>query len=420
MEVIRVDGRDGVGHRDFYGNTGLIPDLRDALRMACEGQAPLLRAHIYANRSTRGLYYHKFKTVDGQRVNRSTGIPVDQPELAQYVADDLLKQEFEQLSPKKYAPPTLLSQLFELVIRDLEDTGRSEGQIKNMKASKYKLIEAFGDVPFCSLDFQDFQAYIKQRTVKIDGGCFIRRADNNALREARTAFGYAVHNAWIKQHFLNGLRFPKILPSNRDSLNHREFCEGIDMYRAKSYTEGVAQLSAMVLMYTGLRPSELRRVKLEHIDFVDGYLDMSEQMNLPVKNRQVTLLPLSEPALWALRQLRLLRADLLAPSKPRTAHAELILGLHGKPISGRTFSAWFTTFAREAWPTKRLTLYSFRRAFATSMMEAGLAAEDVALAMGKASWDTTIVYMNTTRSERLSRTLPFIRKLPVPVLAVNY
>jgi integrase len=419
MASIEVISEKGVGGGIFHGNTELIPNLNEARRISQAGGTPLLRAHLFHNSGTRGIYYHKFKDIDGKRKNRSTGIPIDQPEHAQRVADEMLRTEFEKASPSKLSPPKLLSELYDLVIRDQEDTGRSKGQIKNMKASKQKLIEAFGNVPFVELDYQDFQRFIRERTLALPENRYIRFTDKNAIKGAQTALNYAVNNGWIARHYCKGLRMPKTLPSQRHSIDIAEFCNGIDLYRSASYVERVALLSSMILMYTGLRPSELRRVKLDHVDFKGGFLDMAEQMELPVKDRPVTLLPLSEAALWALRQLRLVRSEYLVQERITTPDPELLLSTRGHSICDRTFSDWFSKFARKAWPSKRLTLYNFRRGFATEMKAAGLSGEDVALAMGKRTWDTTITYLDSNRCQRLATALPFISKLPMPKEVMN-
>lgn len=141
----------------------------------------------------------------------------------------------------------------------------------------------------------------------------------------------------------------------------------------------------LVLFASGLRESELARLKVEDLDLDAGAAKVWEG-----KGGKDGLVPLSPPAIDALRvYLGSVRPKLAAETKSPC----VFLTGRGEPLT--RMAIWCrVSKAAEASLGKRVSPHSLRHGFATALVQGGADIRDVQVLMRHSSVDTTAVYIH--------------------------
>jgi integrase/recombinase XerD len=150
-----------------------------------------------------------------------------------------------------------------------------------------------------------------------------------------------------------------------------------------------------VLYASGLRVSELVRLRLADINFDAGYLMAFG------KGRKQRLVPIGEVALAGLRAyLDTARATFISgvgKKKPKAASNALFLTRHGRAMSRQAFWKLLGRYAVAAGIRKRISPHKLRHSFATHLVERGADLRAVQAMLGHADIGTTEIYTHLSR-----------------------
>ncbi len=151
-----------------------------------------------------------------------------------------------------------------------------------------------------------------------------------------------------------------------------------------------ARDAAMIetLYATGLRVSELCKLRLRDLNFDAGYLRALG------KGRKERLVPIGEAALTALRgYVETVRAGF---SRGRALDT-LFLTHHGRAMSRQGFWKLLGRYATAAGIRKRISPHKLRHSFATHLVERGADLRAVQAMLGHADIGTTEIYTHLSR-----------------------
>lgn len=143
----------------------------------------------------------------------------------------------------------------------------------------------------------------------------------------------------------------------------------------------------MTLYGTGMRRSELARLKLNHID--------SQRMIIRVvggKGGKDRDLPLSPALLETLREYWRWRKPKVYLFPTRTGHQP-----GAQPISDKTVWIACSEAARRAGISKRVTPHTLRHSWATHLLEAGTDLRTIQLLLGHGDLETTAQYLHLSQ-----------------------
>lgn len=153
-----------------------------------------------------------------------------------------------------------------------------------------------------------------------------------------------------------------------------------------------------VLYASGLRVSELVRLRLADVNFDAGYLMAFG------KGRKQRLVPIGEVALAGLRSyLETARATFLsggggkARGKAKAVSNALFLTRHGRAMSRQAFWKLLGRYARAAGIRKAISPHKLRHSFATHLVERGADLRAVQAMLGHADIGTTEIYTHLSR-----------------------
>ncbi len=142
------------------------------------------------------------------------------------------------------------------------------------------------------------------------------------------------------------------------------------------------------LYATGLRVSELVRLRLADVNFDAGYLMAFG------KGRKQRLVPIGEVALAGLRAYVETARPLLAVGR---ASPVLFLARHGRSMTRQSFWKLLGRYAIAAGIRKRISPHKLRHSFATHLVERGADLRAVQAMLGHADIGTTEIYTHLSR-----------------------
>jgi integrase/recombinase XerD len=152
---------------------------------------------------------------------------------------------------------------------------------------------------------------------------------------------------------------------------------------------GLRDAAMIELLYaTGLRVSELVKLRLRDLNFDAGYLMATG------KGRKERLVPVGEAALLAVRAyVEGARAGFAGARAIDT----LFLTHHGRAMTRQGFWKLLGRYARAAGIRKRISPHKLRHSFATHLVERGADLRSVQAMLGHADIGTTEIYTHVSR-----------------------
>jgi integrase/recombinase XerD len=151
------------------------------------------------------------------------------------------------------------------------------------------------------------------------------------------------------------------------------------------------------LYATGLRVSELVRLRLADVNFDAGYLLAFG------KGRKQRLVPIGEVAIAGVREyLETARSTFLSGggkgnAKTKAASNALFLTRHGRAMSRQSFWKLLGRYAVAAGIRKKISPHKLRHSFATHLVERGADLRAVQAMLGHADIGTTEIYTHLSR-----------------------
>lgn len=152
---------------------------------------------------------------------------------------------------------------------------------------------------------------------------------------------------------------------------------------------GVRDRAALELLYAcGLRISELLSLKIENIDFNEGFLICYG------KGEKERVIPIGK---YAMDYIMLYLSSARGVLDSGKAKGVLFLSKRGNRISRMGFWKRFKTYCMKAGISKRVTPHTFRHSFATHLLEGGADLRVVQSLLGHNDISTTQIYTHITK-----------------------
>lgn len=216
----------------------------------------------------------------------------------------------------------------------------------------------FRDFPLSRLDSKAIRVLRDRKAIETPV------AANERLKALRTLFKWAAEEQHVER---DPSAEVKRIPHRSDG-HHSWTLDEVAAFEARHPIGTKARLALALLLYTGLRRSDVVRLGPQHIK--DGWLLLRQW-----KNRNHTPVDIELPVLPELRSA-------LAASP--TGNLAFLVTEYGKPFSAAGFGNWFRERCNEA-GLKECSAHGLRKAGATRAAEAGATAHQLMSIFG---WST--------------------------------
>jgi integrase/recombinase XerD len=214
------------------------------------------------------------------------------------------------------------------------------------------------------------------------------RSVARALAAIRGLFRFLVSERHLKRDPTENIENPKLWTTLPKSLQPAEV-EALLHAPDRTTTDGQRDAAMLELLYaTGLRVSELIRVRIEDLVMDAGFL---RTIGKGSKERIVPFGDSAKEAIVAFMERG--RRELDKKGDPH-----LFLSRRGRPMSRQAFWMKIVRYAREAGITTHISPHVLRHAFATHLLENGADLRSVQMMLGHSDISTTQIYTHVSRA----------------------
>ncbi len=260
-----------------------------------------------------------------------------------------------------------------------------------------------------SRDLNRFLFYLKEKSIedlhqvsKVDIREFLlllkkegrsSKTRARALVSIRVFLRFLTEEAILNSSPAEEIESPKISKTLPSILSPEEV-EGLLEQPDPNGFRGLRDRAMLELLYaTGMRVSELVRLRTNHVHLEAGYV-------LPLgKGSKERIVPIGQEAVrWIQRYLQESRPKLLKGKESEF----LFVSRYGKPMSRQQFWKRLKIYGRKAGIRKRITPHLLRHSFASHLLERGADLRSVQLMLGHVDISTTQIYTHVT-GERLKK-----------------
>ena len=263
-----------------------------------------------------------------------------------------------------------------------------KGLAKNSLASYRTDLTKFGhwldDKPLDRVKRQDIVRYFQ--SLRSSG--ISARSVARALAALRGFFRFLVRERHLKHDPTENVENPKLWTTLPKSLQSSE----VDALLAapdRKTADGLRDAAMLELLYaTGLRVSELIRVRVENIELDAGFLRTFG------KGSKERIVPFGDSARRAIAAyIEGGRAEFNRRNDPH-----LFLTNRSRPMSRQTFWMKVVKYARQAGIRSHISPHVLRHSFATHLLENGADLRSVQLMLGHSDISTTQIYTHVSRA----------------------
>jgi integrase/recombinase XerD len=203
--------------------------------------------------------------------------------------------------------------------------------------------------------------------------------------------------AFLADHSL--IFIPPVLPAKKpryfsgsyQAIDKQQLRAILDTFPVNKASDIMAKAILELGYSAALRPGEIRRLKIEDIDFANQILFIEQS-----KGKKDRTVPAGKTALtWIRRYIREVRPNHLKEPAGRN----VFIGMRsGKTLTDRAFTE-FVAYRLKRAGLKRITLHQLRSSAATHMVDAGMNIGFVQQILGHTRLDTTQIYVQTHSGE---------------------
>lgn len=226
-----------------------------------------------------------------------------------------------------------------------------------------------------------------------------RRTSARKLSALRTFFAFLHLEGRVEADPTRGVRSPRGERPLPEFLTRGEMevvFSVAERRAAENTLRGTRDLVILELLYgSGVRLSELHDLNRTDLDLI------SEQMKVRGKGRKERVVPITEPAVVAVRRYELRRSETIAAAT-RPERRALLVNPSGRRFSRRGIQRTVHDLIDEAGGAESAGVHSLRHSFATHLLDGGADLMSVKELLGHVSLSTTQIYTHTSK-ERLKQ-----------------
>ncbi len=240
------------------------------------------------------------------------------------------------------------------------------------------------DVSLNEIDIDMLSNYVKLLSKRLS-----RRSLARNISAIRTFFRFLVSEGILMENPARLLEVPKISKTLPGILNEHEI-ELLLNQPPISTPIGLRDKAMIELLYaTGVRVSELVHLRINDMDFNNGYIKVMG------KGSKERFIPVGEKALNIIKEYI---KEARQKFDKKNGSPYLFLNNRGEPFTRQGFWKMLKSYAKKAGIKKRITPHIIRHSFATHLLKNGADLRSVQMMLGHSDISTTQIYTHIDRS----------------------
>ncbi|HJT17785.1 MAG TPA: site-specific tyrosine recombinase XerD [Thermoanaerobaculia bacterium] len=264
------------------------------------------------------------------------------------------------------------------------EKGLAKNSLSSYATDLRKFSDWLDDRPLDKVQRQDIIRYFQSlRSAGISA-----RSVARALAALRGFFRFLVREKHLEHDPAENVENPKLWSTLPHSLTSSEV-EALLAAPDRKTSDGLRDAAMLELLYaTGLRVSELIRVKLDDIVLDAGFLRTFG------KGSKERIVPFGDSARDAITAY----LERARPEFNKRNDAHLFLTKRSRPMSRQTFWMKVVRYARQAGIQSHISPHVLRHSFATHLLENGADLRSVQMMLGHSDISTTQIYTHVSRA----------------------
>ena len=210
---------------------------------------------------------------------------------------------------------------------------------------------------------------------------------SRSIASIKAFYRYLIKEGLVKKDVADCLKAPKVERREPDILSPEEIERLLEQPSGDSYKELRDSAMLELLYATGIRVSELIRLRISDVNMQMGFLICQDGG----RERMVSF---DNEVREALRRYLMKARDYMATNEARDI---LFVNCSGTPMSRQGFWKLVKSYARKAGITKDITPHTLRHTFAAHMVENGTDLKSVQEMLGHSDISTTHMYVRMGR-----------------------
>lgn len=214
---------------------------------------------------------------------------------------------------------------------------------------------------------------------------------SRSIASIRAFYHYLLKEGMVREDVSDCLKAPKVERKMPDILSPEEMDRLLDQPAGNSDKE-IRDSAMLELLYaTGIRVSELIRLKVSDVNMQMGFLICRE-------GDKERMIPFNNRVREALRRYLIRARDHMAANEARDI---LFVNCSGKPMSRQGFWKLVKGYAKKAGISKDITPHTLRHTFAAHQVERGADLKSVQEMLGHSDISTTHMYVDMGKADAL-------------------
>ncbi len=254
-------------------------------------------------------------------------------------------------------------------------------KIKRPKPARHRYAQALAGGDLKVEDVEEFLSSLVENGLSA-------RSRARVLTAIRIFFKFLIYTKRLKKSPLSLIKSPKFERKLPQTLTFNEVESLLSQPNLKT-ARGLRDVTMLELLYaTGMRVSELVRLRLNQLYLEEGYIQVIG------KRGKERLVPIGSKAKEILSEyLHKVRFQLLK----KKSSPYLFIGYKGHPLTRQAFWEIIKRYAQQAGIVKVISPHTLRHSFATHLLEGGADLRAVQTMLGHASVTTTQIYTHVTQ-----------------------
>lgn len=306
------------------------------------------------------------------------------------ITDSKAQRDIGAISTSTKASTLSIARALDVILQQLELAGRRERTLHEYRKWTENYCAVTGHIYLCEVSVESIYEWLNSmRTLS-------NSTKNIRLKSFKAILSRCYDNGWLTIKFWKAITI-KVDKTVKPAATDKDVSTLLSLLNLSNWFE-LRDATAILLMYrTGIRLSTLSKLQEQHIDFVNGYLNLPGSI---MKNHDYLKLPLDNQLIRLLKTLTEHNSNIRRHRKTRNSF--VFITSNGTPVqtsfNNNVIQKRLGNY-KEILNLENIHPHALRRGYATNLMKKNAPVPLISKALGHSSIDTTTQYLYLSKEQ---------------------